>query len=117
MIINLKSFYSLVSLCLAGISYGLISYIISIDTEYRFEQFDLFVLRLTGNKWWYASMDIEYFLFIAIPLILLLLSVWLGIKSVHTNGVTNSKFRLLNIICATIAGATFITMILSIIFL
>jgi len=117
---NKNAFYSIIFFGLSIISLFNLTFQsnkeITPDRE-SVENFNRFITQLTQHKWMYPSFDIAYYTILLLPFLLMLLSIYFGIKSLKNHNLTESKSRIFIIIILTISIFIFITLLLSALFL
>ena len=116
---NKESLFSAISLVLVYPCIEVISGILNkIDySGLTIFRFDGLISNISGEKWLNASMDLFYIIPIILGLILLLLSLFWGIKSIKKTSSGTEKGRILGIVSTTITTFILITMIIFNIFL
>lgn len=62
-----------------------------------FDNFNLFISKITSQHWKYASMDILYWLWIGVPLVSSILSVTFGLKVFRSDEEKTAKIRIISI--------------------
>lgn len=102
------SIYSLTSLILSVVYYITISNLF-IGNGWT-EQINNYILGVTNYKFYNFALYVEYCIFLVLPLILLLLSIWFGTKSLRIGDKIGSKLRIFNIVSITISAFMLFTM-------
>ena len=115
---NKESFYSIIALILAYPSLvGLSNLFDKIDySGSAVYKFDSFILNISGKKWWDASIDLSYWIPIILCLILLVLALYMGIKSIKKTSGGAEKGRMLGIVSTTITAFVWVLFIILTIF-
>jgi len=102
------SLYSLLCLLLAFVA--LLIPTLRIDNSYT-EKFDDFIFEFTNYKWIWASIDIMFVISIAIPFILLLLSIFFAVRSLKATQGQSQTQRVISVIMTTLSIGILVSVI------
>jgi len=103
---NKGSIFSISALILAFLCYlGLSEIFDKINySSSSIYKFDTTMLNISKGKWWSASIDLAYWIPTILGLTLLILALFIGIKSIKKTLAGEEKGRMLGIISTTITS-------------
>ncbi len=115
---NKESFYSVGALTLAYLSSEPLSNLLyRLDNSNTFvSQFNQFMVKLGGEKWFFNFIDLIYWASIILSLLFLVLALFMGIKSIRKTSGDAEKGRMIGIVSTTITSFVWALIIIFTIF-
>lgn len=83
----------------------------SFSSSSQSASFDNLIQNFTNYKWMWVSSDIAFAIFIAIPLILLLTSVFFAFRAVKSSSTQSKTQRIASVIMASITTGTLVSIV------